>query len=182
MERVEKEAEVKFLTQVLNKAQVALCTDYRGLTVSQLTKLRRDLRAKGAQGRVVKNTLARISAKEAFPQANSAEISKFVELFKGPTFVVYSDTDPVTPAKVVADFMKTAEKLTVKGGWVDGSCLDKGQVEELSKMPGKAETLARLLQVLLGPATKLARLINEPGSRVVRVLEARRSSLEGGNS
>ena len=179
MERAEKVSEVEFIAGAFTKAQVALCADYRGLTVAEVTKLRKKLREGGAQARVVKNTLAKISAKKAFASAGADQLAKFVAMFEGPSLLVVSETDPVAPAKIISDFVKESkEKLRIKGGWVDGSCLDSSGVDALSKMPGKKETLAKLLNLLMAPATQFVRLLQAPGSQVVRALEAHRKNLE----
>ncbi len=179
MNRAEKQTEVEFIQNSLTQAQVALCADYRGLTVAEITKLRKKLRDSGAQSRVVKNTLAKISAKKAFGSAKASDLEKFVTMFKGPSLLVVSSTDPVAPAKVISDFVKESkEKLKIKGGWIDGACLDGKGVDSLSKMPGKKETLAKLLSVLVAPATQFVRLLQAPGTQTVQVLEAHRKNLE----
>lgn len=178
MERAEKQSELEFLTSSLTGAQVALCADYRGLTVGEITQLRRDLRQSGAYGRVVKNTLARISANKVFSSSKSDQLEKFVGIFKGPTLLVVSDKDPVAPAKVLTKFIKDKKKLTIKGGWIEGSFLNEAGVTTLSEMPGREETLAKLLSLLMAPATQFVRLLQAPGSQVVRLLEAHRKNLE----
>jgi len=178
MERAEKEAEVALLTEKFSKAQVALCGNYRGLTVSKITELRKALYAQGAVGRVVKNTLAKISVEQALVDADSAERDKMVATFAGPTFLVFSEVDPVSPAKVLADFMKENKAFVVKGAWLDGTFVDENGVGDLSKMPGKEELLGKLLNLMMAPATQLVRTIQAPGSQTVRVLEAQRKKLE----
>lgn len=180
MDRQEKQAEVEFLDKALASAQVALCADFRGLTVSEVTELRKQLRKSGARARVVKNTLVRLAAAKALKAvgASESELNKFVALFDGPNFVVYSDTDPIAPAKVISGFAKDHQNLKIKGGWVDGSFVDQAGVDTLSKMPGREETLARLLALISAPATQLVRLLAEPGTQVVRVIDAQRANLE----
>ncbi len=181
MERSEKESEVQFISAALAKAQVALCADYRGLTVAEITKLRKKLRENGASARVVKNTLISISAKQTFSSASQAELDKFLSIFKGPTLLIASDSDPVAPAKVLADFLKeTKDKFSIKGGWIDGACLDAGGVNALAKMPGKKETLAQLLNLIMAPATQFVRLLQAPGQQVVQVLGAHQRKMEEG--
>lgn len=180
MERQEKVVQVEALTQAFGSAQSALCADYRGLTVLEITELRKQLRKAGSKGVVVRNSLARLAAAKALKEtgASEAEIKKFVDLFHGPAMVVYSDSDPVAPAKVISGFAKDHQNLKIRGGWVDGTCLDQSGVETLSKMPGREETLARLLRLIATPATQLVRLLAAPGTQVVRVVDAHRSNLE----
>lgn len=179
-QRTEKESEVQFISNAFQKAQVALCADYRGLTVAEMTKLRKKVKESGGQARVVKNTLAILSAKSAFASAGQAELDRFVSMFKGPSLLITSAVDPVAPAKVLADFLKeTKDKFSIKGGWIDGSCIDAKGVDSLAKMPGKKETLAQLLSLINTPATQFVRLLKAPGSQVVQVLGAYQRKLEG---
>ena len=182
MNRKEKEQQVDSLAEQFGSAIVALCADYRGLTDQDMCTLRRDLRAKGATGRVVKNTLAKISVEKALNSGDEGsskeDVQKFIGMFQGPSLVVFSETDPSAPAKVLSDFAKGKEALEIKGGWFEGEFLDQGAVKELASMPSKEELYARLLSVLQGPATKVARLLQAPGSQLVQLLEAYRSKLE----
>ncbi len=178
MNRAEKQEQVEFLKSCYQKAQIALCGDYLGLTVAQMTKLRRELRTAGAHAMVVRNTLARLSAKDVLKAKKAEEFDKFLATLKGPSLVIFSESDPVAPAKVIAKFVKDNDKLKIKGAWFESAFLDAKAVDSLSKMPGKAETLAMLLRVIMAPATQLARIIQAPGEQVVRVIEARRKQLE----
>lgn len=180
MDKQEKLIEVDTVGSAFASAQVALCADYRGLTVAQVTELRRQLTKTGSVGRVVKNTLARIAAGNALKSRTNqeADLKKFIDLFDGPNMVVYSDSDPVAPAKVISGFAKDHQNLKIKGGWVDGCFIDKAGVEALSKMPGREETLAHLLSLIAAPATQLVRLMATPATQVVRVIDAQRGNLE----
>jgi large subunit ribosomal protein L10 len=179
MERAEKDAEIEFLTDSFSKAQICLCGDYRGLTVAQVTKLRKELRKSGAHAHVVKNTLGKLSAEKVHKgKISDAELSKFTDVLAGPSFVIFSDEDPVGPAKALAEFAKGNEKFKIKGALFEGSFVDPSGVEALSKMPGRTELLASLLRVINGPATQLARLLQAPGAQVTRVIEAQRQNLE----
>jgi len=179
MERAEKEAEVKFLTDCFTKSKVALCADYRGLTVGQVTKLRKEIRGMGAVARVTKNTLARISAQKVYgDSAKAQELENFLKLLEGPSMLFFSYTDPVAPAKVLAKFAKDNEKLRIKGGWLDGSCMDSKAVDALSKLPGREETLAKLLSLINTPARQLMQLLKTPGTQTVRVIDEQRKKIE----
>lgn len=178
MDRAQKQTEIQGLVKHFTKAQIALCADYRGLTVGQVTTLRRNLRNVGAVSRVVKNKLAKRSVDESITGADKEAFSK---VFKGPSFVVFSDVDPIAPAKVIADFIKTTDKFSIKGAWVDGKFLDAANVEALSKMPGKQELLGQLLSLINAPATRLVGLLAAPAGQVVRVLDAQRQKIEGSN-
>jgi|688.fasta_scaffold1014773_1 large subunit ribosomal protein L10 len=181
MERAQKESELAQLVDNFTKAQVAVCADYRGLTVSKITQLRRELRSVGAEAKVVRNTLARLAVKKVVGDSgNTAELERFIKVIEGPTLVVVSFNDPVTPAKVLTKFAKDAkDKFRVKGCWLDGAYVDPAGVDALSMMPGREETFAMLLRLMQEPATRFARLLNEPGSQLVRVIEAQRKKLGG---
>ncbi len=179
MERAGKAEVVDFVNKALGKAEIALCVDFRGLNVLQVTNLRRELNQVGATARVVKNTLSRLAIKEAFKEAEQAELERFIKIFEGPSMIVYSDKDPVTPSKVLAKFAKTNNKLQIKGAWLEGAFVDANGVGDLSNMPGKEELLSKLLNLMLAPATQLVRLMQAPATQTVRVLEAQRVKLEG---
>lgn len=181
MERAVKEAELEKLVANFTSAQVAICADYRGLTVAKMTELRRELRKAGSTAKVVRNTLARIAVNkvEGGRGAKPAEVEKFLGTINGPTFVVISQNDPIAPTKVLAKFAKDNEKFRVKGCWLDGAFVDAAGVDSLSKMPGREETFAMLLSLISAPATRLVRVLSEPGAQVVRSIEAYRKKLGG---
>lgn len=180
MDRADKQTEVDNLSNDLKGAQIALCADYGGLSVAQMTNLRRELKKVGSSVKVVKNTLARLSLEKVLAAAEKSEREKFSALFDGPSMLVCGREDPVAPAKVIHKFIKDNEKLQVKGAWVDGVFVDAAGVVLLSSMPGKKEMQAKLLSLLCAPATQLVRLLQAPGAQFVRLLEAYRKKLEGG--
>ena len=176
MNRQEKNTEIEYISTQLKTSAVAVLADYRGLNVTKISNLRRKLREKGAQGRVVKNTLLRIASSNTIEPKDRAELDKFIGLLEGPSMFIWSD-DPVSSTKVLTDFIKDNKSFTVKGAWVDGTFLDSKGVEALSKLPGREETLAMLLSLINTPATQLLRLINAPGTQLTRVIEAQRQKL-----
>lgn len=178
MERSGKEQIVEELSARFSQAQVALIADYQGLSVAEFTELRKILRDNKAQGQVVKNTLVRLSARKSVGDDVSADFEKFLATLKGPTLVITSSEDPVSPAKVLAQFIKDKQKVKIKGAWLDGKFLDDKAVDQLSKMPGKEEVLAKLLALLNTPATQLLRLLNTPGTQMTRVIDAQREKLQ----
>ncbi|MDC0357445.1 50S ribosomal protein L10 [Oligoflexia bacterium] len=178
MDRAQKDAEIKFLSDCFVKSPITLCADYRGLTVGESMAFRQELKAQQAFGRVTKNTLARISVKKAFKDAESSEVDKFLEVLNGPSMLVFSETDPVSPAKVVANFAKEHKQLEIKGGWFEGAYLDQAGVQYLSSLPSREELWAQLLNLINAPATQLARLIAAPATQCVQLLEAYRAKLE----
>lgn len=181
MEKAEKQVELDTLVANFTKAQVAVCADYRGLTVAQITNLRRELKKVGSTGRVVKNTLARLAVNRVNDGsgATQEEIERFLTTIVGPTLVVTCDSDAIAPTKVLVKFAKENEKFRVKGCWLDGAYVDAAGVQSLAMMPGRDETFAMLLSLISAPATRLVRVISEPGAQVVRSIEAYRKKLGG---
>ena len=178
MNRQERQEEINNLGSWKEKAQVALCVDYRGLNVDQMTKFRKELRKSGAIAKVVKNTLTLKAIGNVFVGKKEEEVAKYKSLFKGPSLLIISEVDPVAPAKVVAKAAKDLQALQIKGAWLDGTFLDTTGVEELSKMPGKQEVLAQLLALINTPATQLLRLMNTPSTQMLTVLDGHRKNLE----
>jgi large subunit ribosomal protein L10 len=179
MDKAEKQVELDSIVASFSGAQVAVCADYRGLTVAQVTKLRSELKKAGCEARVVKNTLARLAVHKVTADGKQDEVTKFLGTLIGPTLVVTNATDAIMPTKVLVKFAKENEKFRVKGCWLDGAYVDAAGVDSLSKMPGREETFAMLLSLILEPATRIVRVAAEPGTQVVRAIEAYRKKLGG---
>jgi large subunit ribosomal protein L10 len=178
MDRIEKQAEIELLSDYMKRSSISICADYRGLNVAEITDLRNQLRSVGSQGRVVKNTLARLSIQKAYGDGSGNEVQKFLDLFVGPSLLVYSFDDPVAPAKVLAKFVKDKKKLGIKGGFFEGRCVNEAGVAQLSTMPSREEVLGQLLRVIAAPATNVVRLLQAPAVQTVRVIEAQRKKIE----
>lgn len=178
MDRAERTTEIARLTEKFSQSELALCANYQGLNVIEVTELRAKLRTLGVDAGVVKNTLAKISVNSAMKESDAAEREKFLKLLDGPNFVVFSDSDPIAPMKTFANFQVDHPKLVIKGAWFDGKCINDADVIELSKLPSREETLAKLLSLMQAPATQLVRLLQAPGSGVVRLVDACRRKLE----
>jgi large subunit ribosomal protein L10 len=159
-------AEIKSILQGKGDApQDFIFTEYRGLTVAQITELRKQLRAKDALYKVVKNNFARI----AFEEIASPDVSPHLV---GPTAIAVAPKDSNEAAKVLFDFSKESPALTVKGGLIAGSVYDAKQIEAFSKLPGRLELLSMLMSVMNGPARNLAAALNDIPSRLVRTVKA----------
>ena len=140
-------------------------TDYRGLTVGQITALRKNLMAKDVRYKVVKNNFARI----AFEQLSAPDVSTYLV---GPTAVAIAPRDSSEVAKILLDFAKEAPALKVKGALVAGTVYDATQTEAYSKLPGRLELISMLMSVMNGPARNLAAALNDVPSRLVRTIKA----------
>ena len=140
-------------------------TDYRGLTVEQITALRKNLRAKEVGYKVVKNNFARI----AFEQLSTQDVSSY---FVGPTAVAISPKDSNEVAKILFDFSKETPALKIKGALVGGTVYDGAQTEAFSRLPGRLELISMLMSVMNGPARSLAAALNDVPARLVRTIKA----------
>ncbi len=167
-----KQARVSDLHAKMEKAITAIVAEPKSIDVATATAMRKKMRGQAVEFRVVKNTLARIAAK-----GTSLEV--VVDLFEGPTAIVFGYTDAVTPAKAVADFQKEKpDKLQVRGAVVEGKKIDAKGVEALSKMPGLAEARGMVVTAIGTPAAKLASMLTWPGGQLVAALKARIEQLE----
>ena len=153
------------LKEAFCKAEDFIFADYRGLTVAQITNLRKQLRGKDAQFKVVKNNFARL----AFEQLAFSNVS---ELLTGPTAVVISPKDANEVAKLLFDFAKESSALKVKGGLVGKNVYTAGQIEAFSKLPGKLDLISMLMSVMNGPVRNLAAALNDVNARLVRTVKA----------
>jgi large subunit ribosomal protein L10 len=160
-----KVVSINELKEVFASAPDFIFTDYRGLTVEQITALRRQLRTKNARYKVVKNNFARL----AFEQLSVPDVSLYLV---GPTAVTIAPADSSEVAKLLFEFAREAPALKIKGGLVAGSVYDRTQVEALSRLPGRLELIAMLMSVMQGPARNLAAALNDVNARLARVLKA----------
>ena len=148
----EKKQIVAGLTEQFKTAVSGVLVDYCGLTVEQDTKLRNKLREAGVEYKVIKNTLARIAAKEV-------GFDELDPILNGPTALAISMTDEVAPAKVIADFAKDNEQLEIKSGFLDGKVVSLDEVKKLASTPNRETLIAMVMGSLNAPASKLARTL-----------------------
>ena len=139
-------------------------TRQSGMTVAEVTDLRRQMRAAGASFKVTKNRLARLALK-------GTRFEGLGGLFIGPTAIAYSD-DPVAAAKVVSDFANSNNKLVIVGGSIGENVLDEAGVQALAKLPSLTELRGKIAGLLQAPAAKLVGVMQAPGGQVARVLGA----------
>ena len=171
MNSSEKNALADDFAKSFAAAGASFLVAYQGTKTEDLTKLRRNLRPAGAKLRIIKNSLARKALKGTAGE-------KLEDLLAGPIAVIWAKSDPVAPAKIIADFVKTVETFKVKGGIVDGQIVNAEAVSELAKLPSREELLSKLLALINAPATKLLQTINAPASQLVGVLGAWQRKLE----
>lgn len=161
----EKADTIAEVSAALKGAAAVYVSRNNGLTVGEVTELRKQLRAVGAVHRVIKNTLAARAATAAGIQGLDAYLS-------GPTVVTISKTDIVAPAKVLTNFAKDHEKIQVIGGVVEGVANNAADVKAISELPSKEQLVSKLLGCLQGPASSLVRVINRPATQLAQVLQA----------
>jgi large subunit ribosomal protein L10 len=160
----DKVAVVAEITERFEKSSAAVLTEYRGLTVAQLTQLRRSL-GEGSSYAVVKNTLTKRAA-------DSVGFSDLAPLLNGPTAIAFIEGDPVMAAKALRDFAKANPALVVKGGVVEGRTVDAGEVTRLADVESREVLLAKLAGAMKGNLTKAAGLFQAPLSQMARLAEA----------
>lgn len=156
---------VSKIKELLANSDAAILTEYRGMTVSNLSDLRRSLRGAGGDFRVFKNTLVRIAAEQS-------GIENLEPLLHGPTAIAFVKGDAVEAAKALKDFAKTNQKLIVKGGLLGNKVLNASQTSALADMPPKKQVLAELAGLFAAPLSQFASLLAAPPRDVVYALSA----------
>jgi large subunit ribosomal protein L10 len=164
MDRAEKAASVEELKGVFANAGVVVVGHYAGLTVADMTVLRRRLRAEGAGLKVVKNRLAKIALQGHVAEAGG-------KMFVGPTAIAYSP-DPISATKVAVQFAKEKDKFVLLGGMMGATILDQDAVKALASLPSLDELRGKLIGLIQAPATKIAGVIAAPGGQLARVINA----------
>lgn len=147
----QKEAVVAQMKETLSEAKGAVLVGYSGLTVAQVTELRRKFLAEGVEYKVIKNTLTRIAANELGYDAFSAHL-------EGPTALATSKTDAVAPARILENFIKDTKSkaLEIKAGIVEGEVLEADSIKAIANLPNREGMLSMLLSVLQAPIRNVA--------------------------
>ncbi len=149
-----KKPVVEEISASIKDAQSVVLVDYRGLTVEQDTKLRKELRDAGVTYKVYKNTMMNF----AFKGTAFEGLAPYLE---GPSAVAISTTDATAPARILQKFAKTADKLEIKGGVVEGVVFDAAGMIKIAAIPSREELLSKLLGSLQSPITNFARVMNQ---------------------
>ncbi|MGC8666500.1 MAG: 50S ribosomal protein L10 [Chthonomonadales bacterium] len=165
--RADKVADVQRMRELFDQCQGAILTDYRGLTVAEISALRRKLRASGGEYHVVKNTLFRRAAGEKLTPA-------LEQLLVGPTAIVFASGDMVGVAKDLVAFLRDLRKpeVAIKGGYLDGRVLSAADVTAISKLPPKDVILAQTLGTLQAPLSNFVGTLHGVLSEFARTLQA----------
>lgn len=156
---------VEDLHERLKKASIVVLTDYKGLNVESLTKLRQQLREAGVEYKVVKNTFLR----RASENTGAAAISDYYE---GPSAIAFSDSDPVAPAKVLTKFAETNDKLEIRVAALDGRVLNLDDLKALSKLPSREVLLSQVLSAMQAFPTNFVSVLSAVPRSLVNVVNA----------
>jgi large subunit ribosomal protein L10 len=164
VDRAEKREFVTSMHDAFTGAGAIVVASYTGLTVAEISAFRAKVKDAGGTVKVAKNRLAKI----ALQGTKAHEISG---LFKGQTLVCYSE-DPIAAPKAAVDFAKTNEKLVIIGGAMGATSLDQEGVKALASLPSLDELRAKLLGMIVTPATRVAQIVNAPAAQLARVIGA----------
>ena len=164
MDRAQKREFVTELNSAFTGAGSVVVATYAGLTVAQMNDLRSKMRAAGGSVKVAKNRLAKIALQ-------GTESEGIQALFKGQTLVAFSG-DPIAAPKVASDFAKTNDKLVILGGAMGKTTLDADGVKSLASLPSLDELRARLVGMIVTPATRIAQVVSAPAAQLARVFGA----------
>ena len=161
----DKQQIVSEVNQAASSALSAVLADYRGVTVEDMTALRKNARANKVYLRVVRNTLLKRAVADT-------EFECIQGVLMGPTILALSQEDPGAAARVLKDFAKENDDFEIKALSVDGQLMDASQIDVLAKLPTLDQARSMLMSVMLAPVTKLARTMNEVPSKVTRAVAA----------
>lgn len=164
-QRQKKAQIVAEIREKLENSSAVILTDYRGINVGQMTKMRADLRKAGVEFKVLKNTLTTLAAREV----GLSELEQYLE---GPTALAFSQDDPTAPAKVLMKYAKELKNLEIKAGVVEGKVIDVAGIKALADLPSREELLAQVLRGMQSPMAGFAGALNGLLRNFVYVLDA----------
>jgi large subunit ribosomal protein L10 len=164
VDRAEKRELVTSLNGIFTDSGSVVVAHYVGLTVAQLNDLRSRMRSAGGSVKVAKNSLAKIALQGTVSET-------ITDLFVGQTIIAYA-ADPVAAPKVAMEFAKINEKLVILGGAMGATSLNAEKVKALASMPSLDELRARLVGMIVTPATRIAQIVNAPAAQLARVFGA----------
>ena len=160
-----KQEKIEAMKENFAKAKVAVVTEYRGLSVEEITKLRRALQKENSDYMVTKNTLAKVASK-------GTQFEVLEEVLKGPVAIAFGFADEVAPAKVLKKFIKEAKKGQIIAAAMDGKLLNAKETEVLADLPSKEELYAKMLGCINSPATGIVGSVNAVMASLTRAVAA----------
>ena len=164
MNRDEKQQFVAEMREVFEAAEGLVVTQYKGLTVAEITALRAQMRESGAGFKVTKNRLTRLALE-------GTKFAGLADSFTGPTAIGYS-ADPAAVAKVAAKFAKTNDKLVLVAGAIGEQVLNEQGIKALAELPSLDELRAKMVGMIQTPAQRIATLTSKPAGQIAQVLKA----------
>ena len=159
-----KQEKIEAMKENFAKAKVAVVTEYRGLTVEEITKLRRALQKEDSDYMVTKNTLAKVASK-------GTPFEVIADSLKGPVAIAFGFKDEVAPAKILKKFIKEAKKGEIISAVLDGKVLDAKETDVLANLPSKEELYAKMLGSINSPASGIVGAVNAVMSGLVRAMD-----------
>ena len=160
-----KSEKIDEIKSKIEKAQVAVITEYKGLSVEEITNLRRSLQKDGGDYMVTKNTLAKIAVK-------GTQYEALTEKLTGPVALAFGFNDPVSPAKAVKKFIETVKKGEIIGAVLDGKLLSAQETKALANLPSKEELFAKMLGSINSPASGIVGCVNGVMASLTRAIAA----------
>ena len=160
-----KAEKISQMKEKIEKAKVAIVTDYKGLSVEEITKLRREIQKEDGDYMVTKNTLAKIAVK-------GTEYEVLADVLTGPVAIAFGYEDQVVPAKALAKFIKESKKGEILAAAMDGKLLSAAEAKALATLPSKQEIYAKMLGCINSPASGIANSINAVMSSLTRAMAA----------
>ena len=159
-----KHAKIEAMKENFAKAKVAVVTEYRGLTVEEITNLRRSLQKENSDYMVTKNTLAKVASK-------GTQFEVLDDVLKGPVAIAFGFHDEVAPAKILTKFVKDVKKGEIIAAALDGKLLDAKETQVLASLPSKEELYAKMLGSINSPASGIVGALNAVMSGMARAME-----------
>ncbi len=160
-----KNEKIEYFKKQFEQAKVAIVTDYRGLSVEEITQLRRELQKENSDFTVTKNTLCKIASK-------GTNFEAIESLMQGPSAIAFGFGDEVSAAKVVAKFIKENKKGEIIGGVMEGNLLSADDAKKLANMPSREELYAKMLGSINSPASGIVYSVNGVMNALVRAIDA----------
>jgi large subunit ribosomal protein L10 len=160
-----KSNKIEEIKAKIKEAKVAVVTEYRGFSVEEISKLRRELQKQDGDYMVTKNTLAKIAVK-------GTEYEVLTEAFKGPIALAFGFKDQVSPAKIVSEFFKKAKKGEITAAALDGKLFSADEAKALATLPSREELYAKMLGCINSPATGIAGATSAVLTSLVRAMDA----------
>ena len=167
----EKEKMVSDIAEQLKRSKGIYFTDFSGLNVDQITELRSNFRKAGIEFRVVKNTLAKLSAKQV-------GLDRIADHLTGPTAIAFGINDSLAPVKIISDFAKKIEKPKIKLGWIEGEIIQADEIESIAKIPPKEVLIGQVVSGFAAPISGLVSTLNNILQSFVGTIEAYRLKKE----